>query len=238
MTRLFGLWADENAMPDIRRRSFDTFDRSGLTPTLVTLDTMADWVVPAAPIHAAFPYLSAVHRSDYLRAYLMFHHGGGYSDIKQQSGNWVEAVEAVDANPRLAGSGYPEIYGGTVCLQHNALLGRYHFLSYAIPRLLAWPATYAIRAGRRLLIGNGAFYFKANTSFGRSWLTEVERRLDIVLPALRLHPAASPRAQAGDGSGYPLPWTCILGDILHPLTLCHWRSIARTIPAPDFKNYR
>lgn len=38
--------------------------------------------VPEEPIHKAFEFLSLIHKSDYLRCYLLYHYGGGYTDVK------------------------------------------------------------------------------------------------------------------------------------------------------------
>ena len=40
------------------------------------------FILPEHPLHKGFEYLSAVHKSDYLRCYFMRFYGGGYSDIK------------------------------------------------------------------------------------------------------------------------------------------------------------
>lgn len=43
-----------------------------------------------------------MHRSDYLRAYLMHFHGGGYSDVKSYlSGSWLSAFRHMDARPDI-----------------------------------------------------------------------------------------------------------------------------------------
>ena len=49
----------------------------------MTPANLQDWVVAGHPLHPAYNDLSLVHRSDYLRAYLLHHHGGGYCDLKR-----------------------------------------------------------------------------------------------------------------------------------------------------------
>ena len=69
--------------------------------TLHTPSTISSLQVPGAPFHAAYPHLSAVHRADYLRAYVMHHHGGGYTDIKTPYGwTWYDAFRDFELNPR------------------------------------------------------------------------------------------------------------------------------------------
>jgi hypothetical protein len=48
-----------------------------ITPTLLPY-----FVLPDHPLHPAYKFLSAAHKADYLRCYLMHFYGGGYSDIK------------------------------------------------------------------------------------------------------------------------------------------------------------
>lgn len=47
---------------------------------LITKDNLSTFIKPEFPLHEAFPYLSAVHRSDYIRAYLMHFYGGAWHD--------------------------------------------------------------------------------------------------------------------------------------------------------------
>ena len=44
-------------------------------------------------IHKAFKYLSGVHKSDYLRSYLLHHYGGGYHDVKFRNKDWKNEWE-------------------------------------------------------------------------------------------------------------------------------------------------
>ena len=62
---------------------------TGVDLVLVTPDNLGEWLVDDSPLHPAYEDLSLIHRSDYLRGYLMHHHGGGYIDIKQPLGSWV-----------------------------------------------------------------------------------------------------------------------------------------------------
>src|SRR4051794_408381 len=107
-----------------RIRGWETFASTGLEPLLITPDNLGKWVVPEEPLHSAYPLLSVMHRADYLRAYLMFHHGGGYADIKPQTGDWTAAVERVASSPRFVAAGYREVRGGTPLIDRNLVRGR------------------------------------------------------------------------------------------------------------------
>lgn len=235
--RIFGFWTGDNPMNENRQRGWASFPSTGLAPVLVTPANLDEWISPGHALHPAYPFLSTVHRSDYLRAYVMHHHGGGYADIKPQGGSWLAAVERVERSPLLWGSGYREVRGGTVWLQNAPIMGRHHVLGLRVPKLVASAATLTMRAARPLLIGNCAYFFKPGSPMTRAWLTEVERRLDMMLPALERAPADNVRARLGDASGYPVPWSAIHGDVLQPLALRFAHRLSRDLPRPSFTDY-
>jgi hypothetical protein len=235
--RIFGFWTGDNAMSDNRKRGWDSFPTTGLEPILVTAHTLDRWTVPEHPLHEAYEFLSPTHRADYLRPYFMYFHGGGYADIKVQRESWSLAVERLLRSKRLIAAGYREVRGGTVWLQDNRVHGKVYVLSRAVPNFVVKFATNAMRAARPLMIGNGAYYFKPGSAFARLWLAEAERRLDMLLPDLRRNPARDARDRQGSGSGYPVPWSFILGDIFHPLSLAFSPFLSRDLPRPAFENY-
>lgn len=237
LLRVFGLWTGANGMPERRRACWSTFRVTGLEPVLVTPDNLEEWIVPGRPLHPAYEHLSVTHRADYLRAYLMHHHGGGYADIKRQASSWLPAVEKVLRSRWLMGAGYAEIRGGAPRLHLNEVDGRYRLVTLPVPRVVARIATEAMRAAFPLMIGNGGFFLKPRTAYTSCWIAEVERRLDVLLPALRRHPGKDPRGRAGDGSGYPVPWTFLLGDITNPLSLILAPWLSRRLPRPSFEDY-
>lgn len=224
-------------MTDNRKRVWGTFETTGLEPTLVTSRTLDRWIVADYPLHEAYEYLSPIHRADYLRAYLMFCHGGGYADLKAQRQSWRPAVRHVLASKRLIGAGYRELSIGTVQLEINRVDGKTYILSREVPVSAARLMSIAMRAAHSLMIGNCAFYFKPRTRFARTWLAEVERRLDLLLPQLRKNPACTIRDRQGSGTGYPVPWTFLLGDIFHPLSLTHFPLLSRDLPTPSWEGY-
>lgn len=64
--------------------------------------------------------------------------------------------------------------------------------------------------------GNGAFIARAGTPFTTLWLDEVDARLRYYDAALRRHPATDP---FGRNDGYPVPWSCLQGQVFQPLQL-------------------
>ncbi|WP_216442086.1 hypothetical protein, partial [Arcanobacterium phocae] len=76
---------------------------------LITPASLREWLVPGQPLHPTYKYLSLVHRSDYLRAYLMHHHGGGYIDLKAPIGSWEAAFDRAQADSTAWVSAYGEV---------------------------------------------------------------------------------------------------------------------------------
>lgn len=224
-------------MSSNRRRCFESFAQTGLRPILVTAKELDSWILPSHPLHEAYGLLSPVHRSDYLRAYFMHHYGGGYSDIKEHARSWLPTINQLAKSETYLGAGYREIRGGTVYLQHNRIDGRAFVLSRSVNPLTAAFVTNLMRTVRPLLIGNGAFFFKKQTPYTKRWLGEVERRLDLLLPSLIAHPAQQVRDSITSSSGYPIPWSFLLGDISGPLGMAYSWRLLKTLPPPSFENY-
>ena len=61
---------------------------------LITDNNYKSFVLGNYPLHEAWNYLSGVHKSDYLRCYLLHHYGGGYHDIKYRNKDWVNQWES------------------------------------------------------------------------------------------------------------------------------------------------
>lgn len=201
--RVFCFWTGENAMSEARRAAFDAMEADmGVPVTLITPENLSDWIVPGAPLHPTYESLSSVHRSDYLRAYFMWHYGGGYSDIKRPTSQWVDAWDAF-ADPKVWISGYPEVSSRSCGGDGHTSLGREIHRNF--PRL----------------VGFGAFIVRPKTPFAREWIREIERRLDYYYEELR----AAPGGTWGEEKGYPLKWIEIGSDVFHPLQLKYLRHV-------------
>ena len=77
----------------------------GVAVELVTDKTLPQYSVKEWPIHPAIfsGSLSGIHKGDYLRAYFMYHYGGGYHDIKphEKKNKWTTFFSAFDSDPSL-----------------------------------------------------------------------------------------------------------------------------------------
>ena len=197
--RVVALWLGENPLTPRRRANLEVMRRRiGLPVELVTRENLEEWLVPGHPLHPAYENLSLVHRSDYLRAYLMHHHGGGYCDLKAPVASWEGAFARMHADEQAWLSGYPE----RVAQEVTRLTG-------ALGVDLAWQY--------HRLVGMGAYLVRPRTPLTAEWLREVERRLDYYADQA----AEFPGGQRGEVVGYPVSWTRLLGGILHPLQLKH-----------------
>jgi hypothetical protein len=218
-------WTGDNAMSDQRKQCLDSIEQTTeCEVVLVTKATLVNFLHPGHPLHIAYPWLSETHRADYLRAYFLYHYGGGYADIKMQTGSWIKSFEDMEANRGLIAVGYPEV-------------------SYGVSGYLTTESGDQLSAYWRLLIGNCAYIFRRNTDFMRLWFDRLHGILDERCDALKLHPARFPQdfqgaEHNGTVSGYPLFWSEILGDIFSPMCYQFRDNIMNTLPTPVFYAYR
>ncbi|WP_186313092.1 hypothetical protein [Micrococcus luteus] len=221
--RLFLLWPGDNDLTPARERSLGLLreENDDVEVNLVAPDELDRWVVTDHPLHPAYVHLSAVHRSDYLRAYLMHHHGGAYLDLKPYRGRVSTMIEAVRADPHRWGAGSPE---GVAHVAH----------------LSGGPLARDVRRHISLLPSQARFAFRPHTPFTAAWLEEVERRLDYFVGLLADHPAQD---AYGTNEDYPVAWAALLGSVYAPLTLKFQERILvdegfTHADLSDYKDYR
>lgn len=215
--RVFVIWAGDNPMSKNRRRNLDTIRSTiGLPVELVTPSNLGEWLVDGHPLHPAYADLSLIHRSDYLRGYLMHHHGGGYVDIKKPLQSWAPSFNAMVSDPDAWVTSYSAAHANWIG-KLPGRLGRDILVRY------------------RLMFGKSGFVMRSHTPLTAAWMSEVDRRLD----GLQAHLAAHPGGIFGEDPLYPLSWTDLLGRVLDPLTLkyvAHTRLDDRMLL--EFENYR
>jgi len=197
--RAFVVWAGDNEMSPNRQRNLQIVrERIGLPVELVTPADLDTWLVPGHPLPAAYEHLSLVHRSDYLRGYLMHHHGGAYLDVKEPLHSWLASHEQMAADPDAWVTSYRSSHAD-------------------------WIGKLPGRTGRDILVhyramfGKGGFMMRSHTPLTAEWMA----RMHAVLEAKQLDLARHPGGVFGDDEGYPLSWTDLLGRVLDPLTLKH-----------------
>lgn len=222
---VFCLWTGSELMSQNRLQAlWSIFKNTGRPVALVTQNTLGEWVLPHAPLHPAYKYLSSTHKSDYLRCYLMHHYGGGYSDIKYTEAHWESYFVQLEQSQESLALGYTELVDG-------------------MPHLTG-PQGDMIRKAHQEIIGLCAFIFKPNTDLTSTWYRRLHELLDQKLELLEAHPGKFALDQKGlilpDGQAslYPLRWAEILGEILHPLFYENRNKLIKAPIAPKFHSYR
>jgi len=215
---IFVLWTGDNEMSLNRKKALQSMKIASLNITLITKGNLGDFLVEGYPLHKSYEYLSDVHKSDYLRAYLMHFHGGGYSDVKPLKQSWSEAFKMLSKRDSFLGLGYREVGKHGVAVVDDENLYKKMTDNY------------------RLLIGCCSFIFKPHTFFTREWLFAVEDVLSRKYDMLKYNRGNI----MGDNEGYPLRWTEIMGNIFHPLCFKYNTLLLKDDRVkPDFtKGYR
>lgn len=195
--RVFVVWAGDNAMSSNRLRNLAVIeDRIGLPLDLVTPDSLAQWLLPSHPLPAEYKHLSLIHRSDYLRGYLMHHHGGAYVDVKEPLASWRPSYDRMAANTDVWVTSYHSSHANWIG-KLPGRMGRDILVNYP------------------LMFGKSGFMMRSHTPLSAAWLARMDALLEQAGPALAAHPGGV----YGDDGGYPLSWTDLLGRVLDPLTL-------------------
>lgn len=195
---IWSFWTGDNPLSPAREEGLASMRRlNPHTPIeFITPERLDDFIVAGHPLHPAYEFLSLNHRSDYLRAYFLYHFGGGYSDIKTLKQTWLPAFE------RLREQGDKWALG----------------TSLSDPK---WAGNPPGRLGKHVrryyqtVLSGTSFMCRSRNPLVAEWLREVERVLDYAYPALR----ESPGQTWGQHSDYPMEWMAVQGNILQPLCL-------------------
>ena len=211
---IYCFWTDDTPMSDTRKKCLQNLrDITECRVVLVTNQTLPQYILPQHPLHEAYMYLSAVHRSDYLRCYFMHFYGGGYADIKLQMGSWQKAFRDFEINPHALVNGYQA--GGPDGVSDPELK-------------MEWFS----------LIGVGQFIVRPRTQFTLEWLTALHIRLDELLSELHNHPASHPHDHKDIGTGYPVGYTHLLGLLFNRIQYKYREQTMYTVPKHYLSHYR
>ena len=195
----FVVWTGTNDMSDNRKRNLEVIrGRLGLPVELVTPDSVGRWLVPGHPLPPGYDHLSLIHRSDYLRGYLMHHHGGAYVDVKEPLSSWRPSYDRMAADPDAWVTSYRASHANWIG-KLRGRLGRDILVNY------------------RLMFGKSGFMMRSHTPLTAAWMERMDTVLEDNLEQLAEHPGGV----FGDDGEYPLSWTDLLGRVLDPLTLKH-----------------
>jgi hypothetical protein len=217
---IWAFWTGTNPLTDARKRNLEALRRiSGCSVVLVTPENLATYIKPEAPLHPGYEYLSLTGRSDYLRAYFMYHYGGGYSDIKRPLGSWRMGFLKLEESPSIWMVGTREKRAEDIGFQEDEEL-------YGL-----------LKMNYKSLPQNGAYIGRKGSLLFKEILDEVHSCLDKHLEALKSVVDCPIRARAGDGSGYPLRWTEVGGSIVHKVAYKYKDHIAFALPGFSTADY-
>ena len=233
--RVFMLWTGDEVMTNDREQALKKIEvNDKIKVTLITKNNLHEYVLKDYPLHPAYEYLSTVHKSDYLRCYVMHHYGGGYCDMKDILFQWEKGFDMIESNPDLLMIGIKPIIGHLLAnieeYTHelrNELIEKINSLCYM-----------------------GGFIFRPQSPITTEWYNELNNRLDKYLPKLILNPSKYTRECFDSGLGfalpaptwelpvqeflseksdYPLSWNIILAQILYPIQLKYLDKISNKI---------
>lgn len=211
---IFCFWTGENKMSNARLVAFEKLKiKSRCKVILVTQEVLADYILPDAPLHPAYKYLSETHKADYLRTYFMHFYGGGYSDIKAPTKSWVKAFNDIMKRPNAFINGYREVSESDIAFTPAAHL---------------WDR----------LVGNCAYIVRPKTPFTNKWYKEMIELLDKRYEMLRDNPSRFPQDRSELMGGYPIGWNEMLGRIFHKHLVSYIDNIIYSVPRPICINYR
>lgn len=232
----FVVWCywDGKKMNANRSKSFDYLvNNIGVPLFLITPKNLDQFIKKDFPLPASFPYLSIVHQSDYIRAYMLHHYGGGWHDIKATKTSFGDCWDLFeDKSIWIIGS--PEVKNGAAPIYDS--MGRYMPDYYeeliAVPRWIGRP----------------------HTPLSSMILENLNAELNNHKHTLKRYPAKHAREKyihpknsihkfiiwikqrvAGRNHKYPLPWT-LFGNSFHPAVLKFERHVARSLPIDSVKN--
>ena len=227
--RIFVLWLGDEEMNIHRKNSIQKLPDGAV---LITKDTMHKFILKDHPIHPAYEYLSTIHKSDYMRCYLMHHHGGGYMDVKPNKYDWDAAFKKLNESPRI-------LLMGVIPTSGHLMAGMEEYTPEIAREL---------EAKREKLVCMGWLICRPYSTITTEWYTTLNKKLDEFLPTLKLNPAKHTRESFNRGkklafkkpawelaeenlkitSKYPITWNILLAQILYPIQLKHLDEIDNT----------
>jgi len=216
---LFCFWTGKNMLTENRIKNLETLPNTKLEVHFINMANINDYVLKDHPLHPGYEYLSAVHKSDYLRTYFMHFYGGAYSDIKKQDQSFLIALKELNDDEDKWLIGYPEEKPNDIAKVKNKRLYE------------------KMKENYNLLLGNGSYIVKPNTPFTQKWYKELLKTMDKYYNQLVKYPAKTVRQIYSKEYKYPFRWSQLLGEIFHPLCLKYNKHILRTLKAPSMEDY-
>jgi hypothetical protein len=214
MYEIYVFWVGKYEMSENRKKCLESVKNvTEGNIIFITDDNLKDYILETEPIHPAYEYLSETHKADYLRTYFMHFYGGGYCDIKQQTGSWRGCFDELYSRDDIWICGYEEVFGGVAYDPHE-------YVWYE-------------------LVGNCSYICKPKTPLTERWYNAMVALLDSRLDHLKLFPATYQQdCSEFSGGKYPIGWNEMLGRIFHNISYEYKEKLLITLPAPKLDFYR
>ena len=246
---VYSVWVDNNPLTKNRIEALQTIkDNIGVKHVLVTPDILKSMILPDYPFHPGYKYLSRIHKSDYIRCYLMHHYGGGYSDIKRQYNSWKPYFDTINNNSKI-------FLIGTVCTSKHLAIPEEYYTKNKFSEI----KNLKRKDNQKKIAGAGYMICRPYSPFTNEWYNKLHKRLDFYFNELSLNPAVYSR-EAFDRppekwcneekdlnlrklecpkspTKYPINWNRILGQIFYPLQMKYLNHIKTDIPTINDTNY-
>lgn len=217
--KIYCFWTGDNPITPNRLQGLKSMHENlGVPIEFLDKKGIEERILPEAPLHPGYKYLSAVHKSDYLRCYFMHHFGGGYADIKiySRENNWRECFSLINKNLNIDLIGKAENLDG---------------LAYGIPHT---------NDACNKCIQTSYFISRANTEFTRIWYQRLIAQMDRRYDELVKFPASSPFG----GTKYTVRWAELLGELFHSILVSYsggdknGRVSRMLLPGRTYADYR
>jgi len=213
---IYTFWFGDTMSKDRYRCYKSIIKNSKVKVILINEENLSDY---CKNLHPGFQYLSATHKSDYLRSYFMYNYGGGYTDIKFCNSNWNIYFDKLNSC-QYQFIGYHEISKNDICVPSL----KSHFLEIAGPT---------------------QFIFKSHTPFAKDWYDQTQHKMNQIFDILKENPGLyHPRAEFGGVQGekgnfknskYPLAWNDLLGKIFHQLSYDYRGAFCTDMQYPNIQ---
>jgi hypothetical protein len=222
---VYAFWFSDT-ISENRKAGLKVLNKSAKNLILLNTQRFYSFENKEIPIHKGFKYLTANHKSDYARAYMMYFYGGGYSDVKPNDFNWGPYFDELFLSKGDV-IGYAEKHENDVAFYPNNSEEKAF-----------------LETNYNKFIGNGHYIFKPKTDIVFRWITEIHRIIDQNYERLASHPGQMRHINDSDydqlaSSGYPLEWNELGGRILHRLQYEYsLKNILTGMPFTNNVNYR
>lgn len=202
-----------------RTRSLSLWRRRNLDLNFVDTETLNTMVHRGlVSLHPGFEYLSANHKSDYLRAQFMLNFGGLYTDLKPPPVGISFSLRVAAARKSSSFFGYRELSPGGVSAR-------------SAPE---------VRENWERLAGNGMFAFRKGSDFAEIWADRVEEVMDRHLPQLlrgKENLGRGPTEGDPAFTNYPIRWAELQGELFHQLQHDTGYPANLILPHPRMNRY-